>query len=93
MARGRAMASDVAVVARYEAGIEAVRTDDLLTIIYTSGTTGEPKGVMLTHGNLASNVAGGTRLPGRSDSYQSITARFAWWITSGLSLAVCSLMA
>ena len=33
-----------------------VLPEDLATIIYTSGTTGEPKGVMLTHANLAANM-------------------------------------
>ena len=38
--------------------VAALAPDDLACFIYTSGTGGNPKGVMLTHGNIISNVAG-----------------------------------
>ena len=37
-------------------GIANLKDEDLFTIIFTSGSTGEPKGVMLTVGNIGSNV-------------------------------------
>jgi long-chain acyl-CoA synthetase len=44
----------------------AVRPSDLATLLYTSGTTGDPKGVMLTHGNITSNVTAAMRVLGYS---------------------------
>jgi long-chain acyl-CoA synthetase len=60
-ARGAAADSDAATTA-YKQRALGVQPNDLATIIYTSGTTGEPKGVMLTHGNIASNVAASRQL-------------------------------
>jgi long-chain acyl-CoA synthetase len=41
----------------FEQSRSSRRPDDLATLVYTSGTTGNPKGAMLTHGNVTSNVA------------------------------------
>jgi len=51
-----------------------VKADDLAAIVYTSGTTGIPKGVMLTHKNIMSNVMTGAALFefGPSDMFLSV---------------------
>ena len=46
-----------AAVVEASLGLSQVKPDDVLTIIFTSGSTGVPKGVMLTYGNVASNVS------------------------------------
>jgi long-chain acyl-CoA synthetase len=40
----------------YEARRDSIRPEDLMSLVYTSGTTGNPKGAMLTHGNMAAAV-------------------------------------
>jgi len=86
--------------AQFDAAAKSVVSEDLATIIYTSGTTGVPKGVMLTHGNIASNL----EQTGRSLGWQPgqvtlsflplshVTARHVDYLCflRGVTLAYCS---
>ena len=85
--------------AAFDALVASAKSEDLMTLIYTSGTTGEPKGVMLTHGNLASNLNYSTDAIGISDGdicisflpLSHVTARHTDYalLAQGASLAYC----
>jgi len=95
------MGSQAAIArdAQFDAAAQTLGSDDLATIIYTSGTTGVPKGVMLTHGNIASNLEQTARSLGWQPGQVSlsflplshVTARHVDYLCllRGVTLAYC----
>lgn len=67
--------------------------DDLAVILYTSGTSGRPKGVMLTHGNLSSNVRAAVRHAGirSADKFLGVLPQFHSFGMTALTLLPLSL--
>ncbi|MCM3690401.1 o-succinylbenzoate--CoA ligase [Neobacillus niacini] len=64
----------------------SIQEDDLAVILYTSGTTGKPKGAMLSHRNMVSNVASLSRLTELTEEDRIITVLPMFHV---FSLSVC----
>ena len=60
----------------FDARAQSIGPHDLATIIYTSGTTGTPKGAMLTHGNMASNIASSMEVFGIGTKEEEVSVSF-----------------
>jgi len=66
--------------------------DDTAMLIYTSGTTGEPKGVLLSHGNITSNIHGGRKAYPEIGSDEVSLSILPWAHTFGQTVELYSMI-